>query len=280
MDAKITYMCKNSKLVPAEQYEPLIKWPGGKRKLLKHILPLIPTNIERYYEPFMGGGALFFALQPQIPILSDSNEDLMNFYIQIRDHPEEIISLLSVLKNTKEDYYLMRESNPKDAVEQAVRFIYLMKLAFNGVHRVNANGHFNVPYGYNKDTTLCNSDKIRAVSSLLSSASLSYNDFKVSVKDAKKGDFIYFDPPYTVAHGNNGFIKYNARIFSWNDQVRLANTAHNLVERGCKVIVSNADHPSIQALYTNFKSEVVMRGSTIAASSSHRRQITECLFYN
>jgi DNA adenine methylase len=229
----------------------------------------------------MGGGALFFALRPENAYLSDTNEDLMNCYIQIRDNPEGIITLLSSLENTKEAYYAIRKSVPQDAIGRAVRFLYLMKLSFNGVHRVNAQGHFNVPYGHTrKNTVVCDPDHIRLTSAILSSAQLSNKDFEKTVSDAQRGDFIFFDPPYTVAHSNNGFVEYNARIFSWEDQVRLAAIAQDLAKRGCKVLVSNADHASIHALYGYFQSESITRASTIAASDKHRRQITECLFYN
>ncbi len=267
-------------LAYAENNKPLIRWAGGKGLLLKHILPHTPATFNQYYEPFFGGGALFFALQPENALLSDSNEELMNCYVQIRDHSEDIITLLSPLESTKEAYYAVRESAPQDAVGRAVRFLYLMKLAFNGVHRVNAQGRFNVPYGRTRNAPVCDSNHIRLISALLSSAQLSHGDFEIAVSGAQKGDFVYFDPPYTVAHSNNGFIEYNASIFSWDDQIRLATVARKLAERGCKVLISNADHASIHALYGYFQSESITRASTIAASNKHRRQITECLFHN
>lgn len=266
--------------VHTDNNKPLIRWAGGKRLLLKHILPHTPTSFNRYYEPFVGGGALFFALQPENAHLSDSNEELINCYMQIRDHPENVIDLLSPLKNTREAYYAVRESEPQDAIDRAVRFLYLMKLAFNGIHRVNAQGHFNVPYGRSKNALICDANHIRRISALLSSAHLSHGDFEMAVSGAQKGDFVYFDPPYTVAHSNNGFIEYNANIFSWEDQLRLVTIAQKLAERGCKVLISNADHASIHALYGYFQSEYITRTSTIAALDKHRQRTTECLFFN
>jgi len=258
----------------------LLKWPGGKRSLLKHILAFVPSTFNSYYEPFVGGGALFFALQPRQAVLADNNTELINCYKQVRDYPSAVIAHLSKLKNTKEDYYAIRKNIPSDDASRAARFIYLMTLSFNGIHRVNLQGTFNVPYGYKEYLDPCATSKIFAVSACLSSAKLLEGDFESAVIDAKSGDFIYFDPPYTVAHGNNGFLKYNARIFSWSDQIRLATTAHNLAKRGCQVLVSNADHPSIQELYSNFNMQVIDRSSAIAASTKYRRKITECLFHN
>jgi len=258
----------------------LVKWPGGKRALLKHILPFVPSKFNRYYEPFVGGGALFFALHPSQAVLADSNAELINCYKQVRDCPNAVIAHLLKLKNTKEDYYAIRASTSLEDVSRAARFIYLMTLSFNGIHRVNAQGLFNVPYSYNADAQPCDANKIHAISTLLSTASLCEGDFESTVADAQEGDFIYFDPPYTVAHSNNGFLKYNAHIFSWSDQVRLAIVARDLAERGCHVLISNADHYSIRDLYDYFKPEIVTRASSIAASNEHRRKITECVFHN
>ncbi len=258
----------------------LLKWPGGKRALLKHILAFVPSTFNCYYEPFVGGGALYFALQPKQAILTDKNTELINCYKQVRDCPDAVIAHLSKLRNTKEDYYAIRESIPSEDAGRAARFIYLMTLSFNGIHRVNLQGKFNVPYGYKEYLDPCDATKILTVSTCLSSAELLEGDFESAVIDAKAGDFIYFDPPYTVAHGNNGFLKYNARIFSWSDQIRLAKTAHDLAERGCKVLVSNADHPSILELYRGFKMHRITRSSAIAASGEYCRKITECIFYN
>jgi DNA adenine methylase len=259
---------------------PLLKWPGGKRNLLKHILPLLPVTFNRYYEPFAGGAALFFALQPKIAVLSDNNPDLINCYIQVRDRPDEVIARLKKLKNTEQDYYKIRGKVPTDEVARAARFIYLLSLSFNGIHRSNLKGEFNVPYGYNADSQFCDTVKILAASAALSSAELKCEDFESSVASAENGDVVYLDPPYTVAHGKNGFIKYNAKIFSWDDQIRLANLARNLIKRGCKVIISNAHHSSILNIYKDFKLELIRRTSTIAASGEFRRQIEECLFHN
>lgn len=259
--------------------EPLLKWPGGKRWLLKYILPLLPKKFNCYYEPFVGGGALFFALQPSKAVLSDNNRDLINCYIQVRDRPQQVIAYLRKFKNTEREYYKIRAWLPKDNVAQAARLIYLTTLSFNGIHRLNFKGEFNVPYGHKKHLNPCDVDKIMRASKVLSSAELRCADFEAAVADAKKGDLIYLDPPYTAAHRNNGFLKYNAKIFSWDDQIRLSNVARDLAKRGCTVIISNADHDSIRSLYKGFETVIMSRASVIAASSKFRRQITECIFF-
>ncbi len=260
--------------------DPLVKWPGGKRSLLKHILPLLPRSYGRYYEPFMGGGALFFRLQPGQSTLSDNNPELINCYVQVRDYPEAVLQFLATYKNTVTDYYSIRESRPIDLSERAARLIFLATLSFNGIYRENLKGQFNVPYGRKSHLLPCDATRILAVSAALSESQLLCDDFEFATEGAQAGDLIYFDPPYTVAHGTNGFVKYNARIFKWEDQQRLAEIARSLNSKGCAVIVSNADHPSVRALYTEFKVEVVSRFSRIAAAGNHRRQVTECIFHN
>jgi DNA adenine methylase len=259
---------------------PLLKWPGGKRQLLPHIARLVPHRFERYFEPFLGGGAVFFAIRPHQAFLSDSDAELINCYIQVRDETERVIARLSALRNTEMDYYRVRASRPRTAVGQATRTIYLATLSFNGIHRKNTKGDFNVPYGHKRELRPCDRPRIRATARALRAAHLSYGDFASAITDAKRGDVVYLDPPYTVAHGHNGFLKYNAKIFSWSDQLRLAAVADELASRGCKVIVSNADHVSIRRLYRGFTMLRVARASRIAASVEFRRSITECLFYS
>src|SRR5437762_8045483 len=203
----------------------LLNWPGGKRLLVKQIVPFVPEKFNCYYEPFLGGGALFFTIQPSKAFLGDNNPELINCYIQVRDQPDQVISYLSTLRNSKEDYYRIRDCPPDDDIGKAARMIYLMALSFNGIHRVNTLGKFNVPYNNKLETQICDPEKIRAVSRSLAASKIVLGDFELTVSSAVKGDFIYFDPPYTVAHKNNGFVKYNAQIFSWNDQMRLATIA-------------------------------------------------------
>ena len=193
---------------------PLLKWPGGKRELLPHTTRLLPLNSRRYFEPFVGGGAVFFATRPRDAFLSDTDSELINCYIQVRDRPELVIARLASLRNTEEDYYKVRRSIPRTDVGRAARTIYLATLAFNGIHRKNTEGQFNVPYGYKWHLRPCDRPRIRAASHALQRTQLRCGDFEIAVEDAGKRDVVYLDPPYTVAHGNNGFLKYNAKIFS------------------------------------------------------------------
>lgn len=262
----------------AGRHLPLIKWPGGKRALVGSILQYIPESYGTYYEPFFGGGAVFFALQPASAVLADSNVELINAYVQVRDNPKSLVGILSSLKNTEQDYYAVRSKSPRTPVRKAARILYLTRLSFNGIHRVNLRGKFNVPYGYKTHLPIIDEEHLYRTSSALKAAKLIAGDFEENTKNASRGDVIYFDPPYTVAHGLNGFVKYNERIFSWADQERLAEHARDLARRGCRVVVSNADHQSIHQLYKGFRCQIIERPSVIAASSAHRRQITECIF--
>lgn len=240
----------------------------------------MPSSLRSYYEPFVGGGALFFAIQPSRATLSDNSPELINCYVQVRDHADEVIEHLAAMENTEEDYYKIRDNDPTTEVARAARLIYLVTLSFNGIYRLNLKGEFNVPYGHKTHLRPCDPVRIRAASTALSHADILCVDFEGASTCAGEGDLVYLDPPYTVAHGNNGFLKYNARIFSWSDQVRLSEFARSLARRGCRVIVSNADHPSIVSLYPDFRMQLIKRASVIAASSQFRRNINECVLYN
>jgi DNA adenine methylase len=260
---------------------PLLKWAGGKRWLAPQLVETISrTTFARYFEPFCGGAALFFQLAPKQATLSDTNKDLINCYKQIRNDPEAVIAALRRHKNTECDYYAIREMRPRSDSTRAARVIYLTTLAFNGIYRVNLRGEFNVPYGYKKHVVPCDAERIRGASKQLRRARLVVGDFEDVAANAIANDLLYFDPPYTVAHGSNGFLKYNEKILQWEDQLRLACVATSAAERGCKVIVSNADHPSVRKLYSHFTPERIHRASVMAASAANRRDVSESFFHN
>jgi DNA adenine methylase len=261
-----------------ESVRPLLKWTGGKRALAPEIVPLL-EGYGRYFEPFFGGGAVFFKLYPESSMLSDLNPELINCYETTKNHPEELIASLKRLKNTEETYYKVRASAPRTAVNRAARFIYLCALSFNGIYRVNLSGQFNVPYGRKKHIDPCDASLIRSISKRLKTCEILCADFEQSALKAVAGDCVYFDPPYTVAHGNNGFVKYNEKIFSWKDQERLEAVARRLATQGVRVVISNADHPSLRTLYKAFDVKTVERWSKISATTEGRKKITECVFY-
>lgn len=259
---------------------PLLKWPGGKRLLINRIYEALPPHYETYIEPFVGGGALFFALGPPKSVLSDKNRDLIEAYRQVRDRPHDVIRVLRSMENSEEHYYKVRAQGPVTPSARAARLIYLCSLAFNGIHRYNLRGEFNVPYGFKTHLTVCDEERIIQSSLRLRSAALLSWDFETTVRRAKPGDLIYFDPPYTVAHNNNGFVKYNASIFSWKDQERLAAVAQDMRRKGCHVVVSNADHDCIRNLYRGFETMVIERHSIIGGGRAYRKPITEALFWS
>lgn len=264
-------------LPPAQAVDPLLKWPGGKRWLVRDLVPSLKGFTGKYFEPFLGGAAVFLNLRPRSATLSDTNSELINVYRQVRDNPDRLVVLLGKYKNTSSCYYEARESRPRSELARAARLLYLMRLSFNGIHRVNLKGEFNVPYGRKRHLAVCDEARVYQLSQALQTATLLVSDFEEVTERAGASDIVYFDPPYTVAHGHNGFVKYNERIFSWEDQVRLANHARKLATRGVRVVISNADHASIRALYGEFSQRTMSRFSRMAAESKHRKGITELL---
>ena len=259
---------------------PFIKWPGGKRFAADTIAKLVPSRIGRYYEPFMGGAALFFALGGPPATLSDTNQDLADAFQCVRDDPETLIALIHRLRNTESDYYELRRRDPTTIVERAARLLYLVNLSFNGIYRVNLRNEFNVPYGHRSHRPVADTDLLRRASRMLANAEIWVSDFEDAVHDAREGDVVYFDPPYTLAHNNNGFIRYNSRLFSWPDQERLSRLSRRLARGGVHVIVSNADHREVRDLYRGFACLRVSRSSTIAGNPIHRQPTAELIFHN
>lgn len=258
---------------------PFLKWAGGKRWLSKRIVELAHPLHGKYIEPFLGGGAVFFALQPAQAILSDANFELINAYQAVRSDPKRIEELLQEHqhRHSKEYYYLMRDYRSRCELRMAARFIYLNRTCWNGLYRVNLSGKFNVPMG-TKSTVIMPTDNWQVTSEILNPANLVCRDFEESIDEAERGDLVFADPPYTVKHNLNGFIKYNNSLFSWDDQIRLRNALLRARHRGAKVIVTNAHHASIKELYQeHFSLESVARASVLAGSSAHRGRYEELL---
>lgn len=258
---------------------PLLKWTGGKRLLLKHLYPLLPLRFGTYYEPFVGGGALFFARQPSTAVLADRNPDLTNCYIQVRDKPSEVRAILRNWGSSAQDYYRIRESTFRDDESRAARVIYLTRLSFNGIYRLNGRGEFNVPYGHRPHLGSCDPERIELASRALRHTTILCSDFEETTRSAVAGDVVYFDPPYARPDDRTKFVRYNDRNFSWDDQERLAELAGRLRRQGISVIISNADHPEIRRLYDGFECMVVSRNSSIAADGKQRGLVNECIFH-
>jgi DNA adenine methylase len=227
----------------------------------------------------LGGGAVFFHLSPRCAILSDTNGDLVNAYQCVKKHARTIDTRLADLhrRHSKTLYYRIRATRPTDAIEQAVRFLYLNRTCFNGIYRVNLRGDFNVPIG-TKDLVAYPKNYLQEVANCLRHSSIRIADFEETIDQAMAHDFVFVDPPYTVMHNNNNFVKYNANLFSWTDQLRLASAIKRAARRGAAIMISNADHHSVRELYGDFGNHYrVNRPSVLAADTSHRRQATELL---
>ena len=258
---------------------PFLKWAGGKRWLLPEIRKRVSVVRDTYYEPFLGGGAVFFGLAPGKAVLADVNPDLVELYETIRDEPDALHERLSVhqAKHCEEHYYHTRACNPATPLERAARMLYLNRTCFNGLWRVNRRGEFNVPMG-TKTTVVFDQESFADIAASLKNVELLAADFEETMGHAGDGDLVYVDPPYTVAHNHNGFVKYNDEIFGWSDQERLLDGVAQAAERGARVLVSNANHDSIRELYRGVGNmAVVPRHSVIAGPAQRRGPTTELL---
>lgn len=257
-----------------EQARPILKWAGGKTQMLGEILPKVPSAYGKYIEPFLGGGALFFALHPKKAVISDSNPELINVYRQVACHPEEVIRFLKQYENTKEFFYHIREQDWETLpeAEAAARTIFLNKTCFNGLYRVNRKGQFNVPYGKYKAPNYCDEKALYAASKVLSKATILCGDYlKVLKEYAKSGDFIFLDPPYLPVSEYSDFKRYTKEQFYEEDHVELAKEVVRLHELGCHVILTNSNHPLVHELYGQFGIEVVQTKRHISSDGSNRK---------
>lgn len=260
-----------------------LKWAGGKRWLIPLVKDRLP-EYQTYYEPCLGSGCLFFALEPKQSVISDTNPDLINCYRQVKNHCSSVIKILKKLPATKEMYYKIRDHyySKGDYIKRAAYFIFLNKTCWNGLYRVNNQGNFNVPSGdLDRERLIYQEDHLMLVSQRLKNSKIICADFEEVVNTAKKGDLVYFDPPYVTSHLKNGFIKYNSKLFSQIDELRLSRVAGVLSSKGVHVMVSNAAHPLIKELYDGqFYKNEISRFSGIAADISRRTKFVELLVTN
>lgn len=273
--------------------KPFLKWAGGKGQLLTRLLPIVPTNFGNYYEPFLGGGALFFALYRRgfkfKAFLTDRNEGLINCYKIIKYRPNELIPFLERLKRQyynapdKETYYYnIRKWEPTNKVEAAARFIFLNKTCFNGLYRVNKNGSFNVPFGGYRRPTIFDVSNIIAVSRALvdTQAELYPEDYTYSLDSCKKGDLVYFDPPYFPVSKTAAFTDYTVNGFTEEDQKALSQQFSNLDKRGCNVLLTNSDTSLVRKLYDGYYSKKIPVLRVINSVGSKRTGFHEVLVTN
>lgn len=272
---------------------PVLKWVGGKRQLIEDISPLIPKKISTYVEPFVGGAAILFHLQPKKAIINDFNDELMNVYQVIKEDPNGLIKILEKHKeaNSEEYYYETRaldrtsdyENLSKE--EKAGRILYLNKTCYNGLFRVNSSGQFNAPYGKYKNPTIVNDVTIKAVSNYFNSANIKFlnGDYKEALKGLRKGTFVYFDPPYMPVSSSSNFTGYTENGFGYEKQVELRDECLKLNKRGIKFLQSNSYTPEILELYSDssvFTIKVVQAKRSINSKSDKRGEISEVLIYN
>jgi len=272
----------------AIQVPTFVKWAGGKNQLLEQFRNLYPKKIQGYFEPFLGGGAVFFYIKenhsPKSIHLSDTNSELINCYEVVKNNPDALIELLKShkSKHSKEYYYTIRKQDPNQlsSIEAAARFIYLNKTCFNGLYRVNSEGKFNVPIGKYKNPGILNEKTIREASELLQGVKLNSEPFEKIVSKANKGDFIYLDPPYLPLSKTSSFTGYTKDSFLEKDQKRLAEVFKVLDKKGCLLMLSNSDHPLIRRFYSGYRIETVKAGRAICCDPAKRGKITELVVLN
>ena len=278
---------------PKEKIEipKFIKWAGGKTQLIEQFIPLFPKKIERYFEPFLGSGAIFFYIiqkfKPKEILLSDVNEELINAYLIIKDDVESLIIELKQHKeyyitDGKKYYLVIRSTNPKDLppLERAARFIFLNKTCFNGLYRVNSKGKFNVPMGSYKNPDIMQEKKLRKVSKLLQNVKLKVMSFEKILNLTKKDDFIYFDPPYYPLKKGKSFTTYTKGNFLEDEQKKLCNIFKKLDKKGCRVMQSNSDTTFIEDLYNDFNIVRVSAKRMINCDATKRGNIKELVIRN
>ena len=256
------------------QAKPILKWAGGKTQMLNDLLPKVPSSYGRYIEPFFGGGAMFFALQPENAIIADSNPELINMYRQVAANVDEVIQYLKKYENTSEMFYTVREQDwtqlPK--AEAAARTIFLNRTCFNGLYRVNKQGKFNVPYGKYANPKICDEDGLKAASEALKKAEILCGDYLLVLDHyAQPGDFVFLDPPYLPISEYADFKRYTKEQFYEEDHIELAKIIMRLQERGCHIILTNSNHPLVHELYAPFTIDVIQTKRHISCNGSTRK---------
>mgnify|MGYP003123510007 CR=1 FL=1 len=274
----------NNKLV-----SPIVKWVGGKRQLLTEIRKYIPKNFATYYEPFVGGGAVLFDVQPRKAIVSDANSELINLYEVVKNDVESLIEALEKHRNEADYFYSIRAWDRDPAfysklsnVERASRIHYLNKTCYNGLFRVNQAGQFNAPFGRYKNPNIVNSITLRAVSKYFNQADIEFRnlDFESSIALIKSSDFVYFDPPYDPVSNSSNFTGYTKAGFDRDEQIRLKLLCDRLDSVGTRFLLSNASTDFILNLYRDYTVEIVQAKRSINSNGDDRGKVDEVLVRN
>lgn len=267
----------------AERLRPILKWAGGKRSLVPRILRELPARIHTYYEPFVGGAAVFLALAEagrfERAVITDKNAELVNLYRVVQGDVDKLLGKLQALqaRTSEAEYYEIRASRPRADVDRAARFIYLNKTGYNGLYRVNSSGGFNVPYGRYKRPKIHDPARLRAMAQALRGVKIETSDFEDSCRAAKPGDAIYLDPPYLPVSKTASFAAYHAEAFGLTEHQRLARAFARLAERGVCAVLSNSDTPQTRELYRSFKPAGVQVRRPINSVASRRGAVSELL---
>lgn len=270
----------------AESCRPILKWAGGKKQLLPELVSRMPRQYNRYFEPFIGGGALYFALTPQRSFISDINPELINVYSVVRDRCEDLIQVLKKHRYEKKYYYDLREADRSPSfkrwgeVRRAARFIYLNKTCFNGLYRVNSKGYFNVPFGRYKNPGIFTAEHLKECSQVLKRSDISCRTFQSALSKVKKGDFVYLDPPYVPLSISSSFTSYSKDGFDFAMQEQLRDYCIAIDKRGAKFMLSNSSAPIVYELYSMFDLEEVSATRTINSVGKKRGKVNEVLVRN
>jgi DNA adenine methylase Dam len=252
--------------------KPFLKWAGGKTQLLTELHKYVPNNFNKYIEPFIGGGAMFFSLNPHESIIADSNEELVITYRQVKDHVESVIEHLETFEHSETFFYNIRSLDPNELEHsyRAARLIYLNKTCFNGLYRVNQKGQFNVPYGKGSGSFL-NVEVLRNASDFLTETTIIKGDYlDVLTEFATEGDFIFLDPPYYPVGRYSDFKRYTKELFYHDNQVQLKQEFDRLVNMGCKVVLTNSNHEVILDLYSDYEIDIIETRRMISSNSKTR----------
>lgn len=261
--------------------KPFLRWAGGKKWLLKELSSFV--NIERYnryHEPFVGGGSVFFHFSPDNATISDSNKELIDTYNVLKNNPNGVVERIRSFERSKDFYYFIRSQKGTNDVEEASRFIYLNQMSFNGLYRVNSRGDYNVPYGY-RERFQFDYDNIFKVSEKLNNTNIVHQDYQDAIVDIHANDLVFLDPPYTVTHNSNGFIQYNKKLFSLEDQYNLSDAIQTIKNAGAFYVLTNAAHHTVMDIFNNGdRMYEVDRASLIGGKNAKRGKYSELILTN